>query len=88
MPANPILLDKTPANGLILPITADLGGLAGLTIQGQGGPPAQVELSFDMEIWFPAGAPYTVEAGQYLRLTRTDDSPILTTIYATFPDPS
>lgn len=88
MPNNPFLLDQTPAGGLIIPITADPGGLAGLTILGLGGPPAEVDLSPDAVNWVPASAPTTLEAGQYLRLTRTDSSPVVTTLFCTFPDGS
>lgn len=86
MPANPILLDQTPAGGLLLNVTDAPGGLVGLTLLSQDGPPADIEVSYDGVSWSPVTLPYTVEVGSYLRLTRTDPVAMLTTINATFPD--
>lgn len=70
---NPILLDKTPADGLTLPISPERGGLAGYILLGQLGPPADVEVSGNGgATWQAVTYPRTLTAGEMLRLTRAD----------------
>lgn len=84
---NPILIDVTPPEGYTLAVTADTGGLAGLTITGQSGPAVTLTLSVDGGVsWQPLSYPHTLAAGEILRLKRTDASFALSTINASFVD--
>lgn len=84
--SNPIVIDVTPAAGYLLTITADVGGLAGLQLLGQSGPPATVEVSADGgDTWADLSYPHTLAAGETLRLTRADTSATLTQFWATQP---
>ncbi|WP_272977102.1 hypothetical protein [Deinococcus geothermalis] len=85
MVTNPILLDVTPAGGLILEVTGERGGLGGYLLLGQDGPSASVEVSAGGATWQAVTYPVTLAAGQQLRLTRTDTSAALTTIRALAP---
>lgn len=83
---NPILLDRTPAGGLILPVTGDRGGLSGYVLLGLLGPPATAEISTDGgEAWTTLTYPHELVPGEQLRLTRTDTSPLLTMLRALAP---
>lgn len=77
---NPILIGPTPAGGVVLPVTADRGGLAGYVLLGQHGPAMTVELSTGTPAWTAPTYPHTLSVGELLRLTRTDGSPTLTTL--------
>lgn len=83
---NPILLGVTPPGGLTLEVTAERGGLAGYVLLGQLGPPATVEVSLNDGLHFvPLSYPHTLEAGEQVRLTRTDPDGLLTTLRALAP---
>lgn len=84
----PFPLDVTPSEGLILTVTDDLGGFAGLTLRGLTGPDAAVEAQSDDGTWIQVAYPHTLTAGVPIRLTRTDTSTTLTTLFCTFPDGS
>lgn len=84
---SPILFGVTPDGGLILAVTGDDGDLAGLTLHGQHGPEAAVELSTDGgATWTAVAYPHLLSAGEQLRLTRSETGSALTTIRASFPD--
>lgn len=83
---NPILLDVTPAGGLILPVVAGRGGLGGYVLLGLSGPDVTAELSGDGgETWSALTYPHTLSAGEELRLIRSDTSARLSTLRALAP---
>ncbi|UQN05443.1 PPC domain-containing protein [Deinococcus sp. QL22] len=67
---NPLILtSKTPPDGLSISVTADFGGLAGLTLGVVSGAPLTVTVNGD-----PLSPPYLLTAGDILTLIRTDTS--------------
>ena len=79
-----ILPSATPAGGILIDITAERGGLAGLILLSTQGPSVTLEVSDPSSGEFaPVTAlPRRLEAGQTLRLTRTDTSALSSTINA------
>lgn len=75
---NPILL--AGAGVVVLPITAERGGLAGSILLGPLGPPVTVEVSADGTSWRTVTYPHTLAPGEQVRLSRTDPSTTASTI--------
>lgn len=68
-----IMVPQTPPEGFELPVLAEVGGLLGLQLTGQSGPPVRVEIGMG-GAWRAVSYPHTCVAGEVLRLTRTDGS--------------
>ena len=67
---NPILLPgPSPAGGISIAITDELGGLSGYVLTGVSGPQMSVTVGGS-----PVAYPYTLQPGDILLLTRTDES--------------
>lgn len=82
---NPILLDTTPAGGLIVSVVSGRGGLSGYQLLGLDGL-ATAELSTDSgATWAELVYPHTLAPGEQLRLIRTDTGPVLAILRALAP---
>lgn len=83
---NPILVGITPTDGHVLEIKAGEGGLEGVQLLGVDGPLVAVEISTDSGAsWLAAQYPHTLAAGEWLRLTRTDQDSHLSVLRAYVP---
>lgn len=83
--ANPILVDLTGDDGLVIEVRTGEGGLAGVQLLAQSGPPVTLDLSPDGATWATLALPHTLAVGEWLRLTRTDPAAQLSVIHALVP---